>query len=66
MKEKTINFLRKKFSTEKKDYTTIFSESPLKTSFYEELQKNEWCNVISDKPETLTTSKLLKDKLKLN
>lgn len=31
----------------------IFSESPLKTSFYEELQKNEWCNVVSDKPDNL-------------
>lgn len=32
---------------------TIFTESTLKTSFYEELQKNEWCNVISDKPDNL-------------
>ena len=32
---------------------SIFSESTLKTSFYEELQKNEWCNVISDKPDNL-------------
>ena len=32
---------------------SIFSESPLKTSFYEELQKNEWCNVVSDKPDNL-------------
>lgn len=32
---------------------SIFSESALKTSFYEELQKNEWCNVIDDKPDNL-------------
>ncbi|WP_116479802.1 hypothetical protein [Ezakiella coagulans] len=32
---------------------SIFSESTLKTSFYEELQKNEWCNVIDDKPDNL-------------
>ena len=31
----------------------IFSESPLKTSLYEELQTNGWCNVISDKPDKL-------------
>ncbi len=31
----------------------IFSESPLKTSFYEELQKNEWCKVVSDEPDNL-------------
>ncbi len=32
---------------------SIFTESTLKTSFYEELQKNEWCNVIDDKPDNL-------------
>ena len=31
----------------------IFSESPLKTSFYEELQKNEWCKVVDDEPDNL-------------
>lgn len=31
----------------------IFSESPLKTSFYEELQKNEWCKIVSDEPDNL-------------
>lgn len=36
-----------------KKNVSIFSESPLKTSFYEELQKNEWCNVIDDKPDEL-------------
>lgn len=54
MKDRLTKFFRKKFISEKKDYTQIFSESPLKTSFYQELQKNEWCNVISDKPDTLT------------
>lgn len=32
---------------------SLFSESVLKTSFYEELQKNEWCNVIADRPDNL-------------
>jgi len=32
----------------------IFSESPLKTSFYEELQKNGWCDIIDDQPDDLT------------
>lgn len=31
----------------------IFSESPLQTSLYEELQKNGWCDIISDKPDDL-------------
>lgn len=40
--------------SKKKDLSVnIFSESTLKTSFYEELQKNEWCNVINDKPDDL-------------
>jgi len=34
-------------------HNSLFTESSLKTSFYEELQKNEWCNVISDKPDNL-------------
>ena len=32
----------------------IFSESTLKTSFYEELQKNGWCDIVDDKPDNLT------------
>lgn len=42
-----------RFNRNKASSVNIFSESPLKTSFYEELQKNEWCNVISDKPDDL-------------
>lgn len=41
-----------KFKPRKKRIS-IFSESTLKTSFYEELQKNEWCNLIDDKPDDL-------------
>ncbi|WP_270597339.1 hypothetical protein [Anaerococcus vaginalis] len=37
----------------KKKSLSIFSESTLKTSFYEELQKNEWCNIVDDEPEDL-------------
>ena len=45
--------INKKDFGEADRYITIFTESTLKTSFYEELQKNEWCNVISDKPDNL-------------
>ncbi len=31
----------------------IFTESTLKTSFYEELQKNGWCDIVDDKPDNL-------------
>ncbi len=43
----------RKWFTKKELSVSIFSESTLKTSFYEELQKNEWCNVINDKPDNL-------------
>lgn len=43
----------RKWFTKKELGVSIFSESTLKTSFYEELQKNEWCNVINDKPDSL-------------
>ena len=43
----------RKWFAEKELSVSIFSESTLKTSFYEELQKNEWCNVINDKPDNL-------------
>ena len=46
------NFFKKE-KDKKKLSVNIFSESSLKTSFYEELQKNEWCDVISDKPDDL-------------
>ena len=45
--------LIKKLNKKKVLNANIFSESTLKTSFYEELQKNEWCNVVSDKPDNL-------------
>lgn len=48
-----IKKLFKVFNKNKTSSVNIFSESPLKTSFYEELQKNEWCNVISDNPDDL-------------
>lgn len=43
--------LKKLFKIESKPNPGIFSESPLKTSFYEELQKNGWCDIIDDKPD---------------
>ncbi|MDH8678879.1 hypothetical protein QE109_12005 [Fusibacter bizertensis] len=46
--------LKKILKMEKKPNPGIFSESPLKTSFYEELQKNGWCEIIDDKPDNLT------------
>lgn len=48
-----IKKLFERFNKNKTSSANIFSESPLKTSFYEELQKNEWCNVVSDKPDNL-------------
>lgn len=45
--------LKKLFKIESKPNPGIFSESPLKTSFYEELQKNGWCDIIDDKPDSL-------------
>ena len=38
---------------EKKFNPGIFTESTLKTSFYEELQKNGWCDIVDDKPDNL-------------
>ncbi len=31
----------------------VFTEATLKTSFYEELQKNGWCDIVNDKPDNL-------------
>ena len=45
--------LKKLFKIESKPNPGIFSESPLKTSFYEELQKNGWWDIIDDKQDTL-------------
>lgn len=44
--------IKRKLNIEKKINSGIFSESTLKTSFYEELQKNGWCD-INDKPDNL-------------
>lgn len=50
--KKLEEFYKKNF-VEKKNNVSIFSESSLKTSFYEELQKNGWCEIVSDKPDDL-------------
>lgn len=47
-----MNKLKNIFKKEKKE-VGIFSESVLKTSFYEELQRNGWCELISDSPGDL-------------
>ena len=33
---------------------SIFTESILKTSFYDELQKNGWCDIVDDGPDDLS------------
>lgn len=45
--------IKRKLNIEKKLNRGIFSESTLKTSFYEELQKNGWCDIVDDKPDNL-------------
>lgn len=49
MFEKIKNMIK----IEKKFNPGIFTESTLKTSFYEELQKNGWCDIVDDKPDNL-------------
>lgn len=49
MFEKIKNMIK----IEKKFNPGIFTESTLKTSFYEELQKNGWCDIVDDKPDKL-------------
>ncbi len=56
--------IKKIFKIETKYNPGIFSESPLKTSFYEELQKNGWCDIIDDKPDNLI--ELIQIKIKKN
>ena len=51
--KKVLTNIKKLFKIESKPNPGIFSESPLKTSFYEELQKNGWCDIIDDKPDNL-------------
>lgn len=52
-------------SKKKNISVNIFSESTLKTSFYEELQKNEWCDIIHDKPDNLMELITIKIKRKV-
>lgn len=40
-------------SKKKDPSVNIFTESTLRTSFYEELQKNGWCEIVNDKPDNL-------------
>ncbi|UZP04017.1 hypothetical protein JW813_03185 [Clostridium botulinum] len=40
----------------------VFSESILKRSFYEELQKNGWCQIVDDRPRKL--SEIVKIRIK--
>lgn len=51
------------FGNKSKKQVTIFSESVLKTSFYEELQKNGWVE-LDDGPDDLESSIRLIDKEK--
>ena len=55
-------FEKIKLKMENKLNRGIFSESTLKTSFYEELQKNGWCDIVDDKPDNLT--KMVQIKIK--
>ena len=54
-------FEKIKLKMENKLNRGIFSESTLKTSFYEELQKNG-CDIVDDKPDNLT--KMVQIKIK--
>lgn len=45
--------IKNKLNRGKEQNRGIFSESTLKTSFYEELQKNGWCDIVDDKPDNL-------------
>lgn len=56
--------LKRLFKVESKQNPGIFSESPLKTSFYEELQKNGWCEITDDKPDSLI--EIIQIKIKKN
>ena len=48
-----FKMFKRKTRNRKKLFVGIFSESPLKTSFYEELQKNGWCDITDDQPDDL-------------
>lgn len=55
-------FEKIKLKMENKLNRGIFSESTLKTSFYEELQKNGMVDIVDDKPDNLT--KMVQIKIK--
>lgn len=40
----------------------LFSESILQTNFYNELQKNGWCKIVADKPDSLMELVEIKEK----
>ncbi|MBU3175888.1 hypothetical protein KPL47_05850 [Clostridium estertheticum] len=42
----------------------LFSENILQTNFYNELQKNGWCKVVADKPDSLFDIVTIKEKSK--
>lgn len=52
MFEKIKNMIK----IEKKFNPGIFTESTLKTSFYEELQKNGWCDIVDDSKRTISST----------
>ena len=44
----------------------VFSERIIESNFYNELQKNGWCEVVNDKPDNLKIYiKILKSKRRL-
>lgn len=49
-----IKELFNKFKQNKELHIGIFTESTLLTSFYEELQRNCWCDIVDDSPDDLT------------
>lgn len=49
-----IKELLKKIKQNKELRIGIFTESTLLTSFYEELQRNGWCDIVDDCPDDLT------------
>lgn len=49
-----IKELFNKFKRNKELRIGIFTESTLLTSFYEELQRNGWCDIVDDFPDDLT------------
>ena len=51
-----IKFLKSFFAQPAINYSIthpLFNESILQTNFYDELQKNGWCEINDDKPDSL-------------